>query len=573
MKKISNKKNYVLTLVLIALFTFSFFAKTANAADKWFYWVDTPAQEQGIIGGAAGFNSKTECESSNPGYTTIGTGHKHSTGCYSGGNVTVTGYTLDQGTTGKAGDYLTINGTNFVNVKHILFGTIESEVDPQQGDTTKVRTKVPVGAVTAKITVKTEFRGSTTTPSNFIVAGAPANTDPWVFLNAQRNYIGESATQAECQTKLNAYVNDPANGIVDKTAYACSQHPQAEITQSQSTNDNSVPTDAQKDTVKDDSYHLLAPIGTIDTFNTKNIGDYFNMIFKLAIGLCAALAVIMIIISAVQYMGDESIFGKTEAKGKIINAILGLFIALGAYALLNTINPDLTGANGVSVDQVSATIDQQEAVEVQNDGGGTGTTKLCSNPTECKALCVKYSNGSTYNDNPPGVMPASQAQQISGIPLVTASCANCTASASVIQGLKSLKSNIDSLIAQKSIPNRQYSFVVQSAYRPAKDQIRVMCKNENIYQNPDKLGVTYAYPSLSRHGVGTAVDLAFYWGGAKVNNCSSSRTDDNNYTIEKIMDKAGFQRLKGEAWHFEYGGGANTCKYPNCGEPKVCSLK
>lgn len=96
-------------------------------------------------------------------------------------------------------------------------------------------------------------------------------------------------------------------------------------------------------------YNLLAPIGTLTQFSSNNIGDYFNIIFKLAIGLCGALAVVMIIISSIQYMGDESVFGKTEAKSKIISAILGLLIALGSYALLNTINPALLGKSGVNV--------------------------------------------------------------------------------------------------------------------------------------------------------------------------------------------------------------------------------
>jgi len=103
-------------------------------------------------------------------------------------------------------------------------------------------------------------------------------------------------------------------------------------------------------------YNFLAPIGLGTSINTTDIGVYFNWIFKLAIGLCAALAVIMIIIASVQYMGDESIFGKTEAKDKILKAILGLLIAVGSWVLLNTINPALTGVNGVNVANVTTVV-------------------------------------------------------------------------------------------------------------------------------------------------------------------------------------------------------------------------
>jgi hypothetical protein len=103
-------------------------------------------------------------------------------------------------------------------------------------------------------------------------------------------------------------------------------------------------------------YKLLAPIGNLVSINTNSIGDYFNVIFKIAIGLCGALAVVMIIISSIQYMGDESVFGKTEAKSKIFSSVLGLLIALGSYALLNTINPDLLGSKGLTIEQVTINI-------------------------------------------------------------------------------------------------------------------------------------------------------------------------------------------------------------------------
>ncbi|MFA6251256.1 MAG: pilin [Candidatus Paceibacterota bacterium] len=125
-------------------------------------------------------------------------------------------------------------------------------------------------------------------------------------------------------------------------------------------NDDSVNFDALDPINLDNSYNLLAPIGDF-TKAPDNMGDYFQLIFELAIALCAVLAVVMIVIGGIQYMGNESIFGKTEAKSKIKYAIGGLLIALGAYALLNTINPDLLGGKGVTIDQVSAEIVRDRA--------------------------------------------------------------------------------------------------------------------------------------------------------------------------------------------------------------------
>jgi len=146
--------------------------------------------------------------------------------------------------------------------------------------------------------------------------------------------------------------------------------------------DDSVVVDTNT-TNTNDEYKLLAPIGKF-TKAPDNIGDYFNLLFKLAIGLCGVLAVVMIIISGVQYMGDESIFGKTEAKSGIKAAFLGLFIALGSYALLNTIDPRLLGGEGVKIDKVTIALDP----EVHGDTPHTAINgKFCNG---------KYNSGDSW---------------------------------------------------------------------------------------------------------------------------------------------------------------------------------
>ncbi len=103
-------------------------------------------------------------------------------------------------------------------------------------------------------------------------------------------------------------------------------------------------------------YNLLAPIGSLKVIDHENtISDYLNIIFKIAIGLCGALAVLMIVLHGIQYMGDESVFGKTEAKSKIMASIFGLLVAIGSYALLNTISPALVGGS-IDIQGVSITV-------------------------------------------------------------------------------------------------------------------------------------------------------------------------------------------------------------------------
>jgi len=139
-------------------------------------------------------------------------------------------------------------------------------------------------------------------------------------------------------------------------------------------------------------YKFLAPIGLGDTIDTTDVGVYFNWIFKLAIGLCAALAVIMIIIAGVQYMGDESIFGKTEAKDKILKAILGLLIAIGSWVLLNTINPALTGKGGVNVANVSISVSDAEQYRLASTQNTAGVRTFKRSPYYSQIKTISTSN-------------------------------------------------------------------------------------------------------------------------------------------------------------------------------------
>ncbi|KKR62263.1 hypothetical protein A2643_00370 [Candidatus Nomurabacteria bacterium RIFCSPHIGHO2_01_FULL_39_220] len=97
-------------------------------------------------------------------------------------------------------------------------------------------------------------------------------------------------------------------------------------------------------------YVLLAPLPGISSFNPASdggnsqntkLGEYLNLMIKIFIGLAAVLSVIMIVVGGLEVMTSELAHTKEDGKHRITGAILGLLIALGSWALLNTINPDL----------------------------------------------------------------------------------------------------------------------------------------------------------------------------------------------------------------------------------------
>ncbi len=118
----------------------------------------------------------------------------------------------------------------------------------------------------------------------------------------------------------------------------------------------------------DPSYNLLAPLPnpnngelmeTFDPTSEGALGKYLNIIIPLFIGLCAVLAIVMIVIGGIQYMTSELVHSKAEGKDRILHAIFGLVLALGAYALLNTINPDLLKSD-VNIEGVSVVVESFE---------------------------------------------------------------------------------------------------------------------------------------------------------------------------------------------------------------------
>lgn len=110
-------------------------------------------------------------------------------------------------------------------------------------------------------------------------------------------------------------------------------------------------------------YTVLAPLpgttnDTCDTSDPNNPGcktvleKYLPGLFNLAIGISAAFAVLMIVIGGFQYMSTDALQKKQDGRERIKNAILGLFLVIGAWIILYTINPNLLNLN-LSIEPVS----------------------------------------------------------------------------------------------------------------------------------------------------------------------------------------------------------------------------
>lgn len=80
----------------------------------------------------------------------------------------------------------------------------------------------------------------------------------------------------------------------------------------------------------------------VNAGTSPGVSSYLSSIYTLGVGLAGVLAVLMIVIGGIQYIGSGmSPSAKEDAKGRITNAILGLLLALASWLILNTINPNL----------------------------------------------------------------------------------------------------------------------------------------------------------------------------------------------------------------------------------------
>lgn len=94
------------------------------------------------------------------------------------------------------------------------------------------------------------------------------------------------------------------------------------------------------------NYTPLVPLpGVSDKSTGVNLGNYLSNMYKLLIAVAIILAIVMISWAGIEYMGTDSVFGKTDAKGRIQNALGGVVLALTSWLILYTINPNLVKFN------------------------------------------------------------------------------------------------------------------------------------------------------------------------------------------------------------------------------------
>lgn len=90
-----------------------------------------------------------------------------------------------------------------------------------------------------------------------------------------------------------------------------------------------------------DTFEPLVEIPNVLPETGTSLNNFLPNLFTFIIGLAGILSVVMITYGGFKYATTDAWQGKSEGKEIIKNAFIGLAITLGAWIILNTINPNL----------------------------------------------------------------------------------------------------------------------------------------------------------------------------------------------------------------------------------------
>jgi hypothetical protein len=158
---------------------------------------------------------------------------------------------------------------------------------------------------------------------------------------------------------------------------------------------------------------------------TSGLPAFFNQLYKICIGVCAAIAFFQIIKAGVLYMsaGDNS--GQvTKARGLITTSILGLVIVLSPYIVFSIINPGILSLNvnfaaiAPATPAAAPAVSAAPAITPANDPSyGDGTCNF-----ECAANNICKNGGCVLESSTVSFTPAANQTTTSGTPVCSPLC-------------------------------------------------------------------------------------------------------------------------------------------------------
>jgi hypothetical protein len=83
------------------------------------------------------------------------------------------------------------------------------------------------------------------------------------------------------------------------------------------------------------------------------LGQYINAVYRYAVAIVLIAAIVMVVYGGFRYLVGASIGDIQAGKKIIIDALMGMLIVLGAYMILNTVNPDTVNFKALRLEVIS----------------------------------------------------------------------------------------------------------------------------------------------------------------------------------------------------------------------------
>lgn len=140
------------------------------------------------------------------------------------------------------------------------------------------------------------------------------------------------------------------------------------------------------------SSDYLAPLPGL-AGQASGLKGFLQGLFNVAIVVAGILAILMVVIGAITYLSTDSISGTEHGRDMMLNAVLGLILALSAWVIINTINPELAGGLSITIPKVNTgnysmsepgvinTTGIPSGVTPNEDVGTSATGSVCKDKT------------------------------------------------------------------------------------------------------------------------------------------------------------------------------------------------
>jgi hypothetical protein len=265
--------------------------------------------------------------------------------------------------------------------------------------------------------------------------------------------------------------------------------------------------------------------------------QYIRTIVRIAIGVIGVLAVVMIVVAGVQYMGSDMITEKESARSRLMGAVLGLILALSSVLLLRTINPQLTNLSigderfKESVDGKGEVINLPEELITHYEEEDSNLENSTVNASGISSAC------------PGGIIKIDTVNQ------------------SGLLACKDIAENFKNMVAAAKKEG-----IILTAYggRTMESQIALRKKNcggnsqYNVYEKPSsQCRPPTARPGKSMHQLGLAFDIGENGKTICYPNKSSTCRNKGNKAflwLEKNASTYKLYNLPSEAWHWSTNG-------------------